>query len=300
MTLLQLSYFVALADTLHYTKTAELLHVSQPSLSYAIGEAEKDLGVKLFQKDRQGVTLTKYGLAFYPYAKRALEALDNGRNLVTVMAEKKESVVRWGYFHSVSASLVPALIRELKNAPESKSIRLELIEDSTSRLFSMLKDGELDFCFSCHSESWAESVPVTRQYLYLAVPAGHRLSDRSSVSFEDFAHERLIMLTRGSDLRVQIDQLFSDNGVAPDIAFETRECNAALQYVALDLGIAILPYVPAMDRDNIVSVPILTGSAGGEEKLGRTIFLSYHKTRPMHPSVRFVVDNILAQMNSSE
>ncbi len=299
MTLLQLSYFVALADNLHYTRTAELLHVSQPSLSYAIGEVEKDLGVKLFQKDRQGVTLTKYGLAFYPHAKRALEALDNGRNLVAVMAEQKKSVVRWGYFHSVSASLVPALIRELKNAPESRNIRLELIEDSTSRLFSMLKSGELDLCFSCHSESWAESIPITRQYLYLAVPAGHRLSSRSGVTFEDFARERQIMLTQGSDLRVQIDQLFSDNGVEPDIAFETRECNAALQYVALDLGISILPHVPVMDRDNIVAIPIFSGAPGGE-MLGRTIFLSYHKARPMHSSVRFVVDSILNQMDAAE
>ncbi len=300
MTLLQLSYFVALADNLHYTKTAELLHVSQPSLSYAIGEVEKDLGVKLFQKDRQGVTLTKYGLAFYPYAKRALEALDNGQNLVAVMAEQKKSVVRWGYFHSVSASLVPALIRKLRNTPESKSIRLELIEDSTSRLFSMLKNGELDFCFSCHSEAWSVSIPVMRQFLYLAVPVGHCLSGRSSVSFGDFAQERQIMLTQGSDLRLQIDQLFSDNGVEPDIAFETRECNAALQYVALDLGVSILPQVPVMDRDNIIAIPILTGSAGKEEELGRTIFLSYHKTRPMHSSVRFVIDHILTQMNAAE
>ena len=55
MTLLQLRYFQLLSRTLHYTHTAEQLHVSQPSLSYAINELEKELGVKLFQKEKQKV-----------------------------------------------------------------------------------------------------------------------------------------------------------------------------------------------------------------------------------------------------
>lgn len=53
MTLLQLRYFKTLSQTLHYTRAAELLHISQPSLSYAISELEKELGVKLFLKERR-------------------------------------------------------------------------------------------------------------------------------------------------------------------------------------------------------------------------------------------------------
>ena len=67
MTLLQLQYFRVLARNLHYTRTAEELHVSQPSLSYAISGLEEELGVKLFEKKGRKTTLTSYGEQFLPY-----------------------------------------------------------------------------------------------------------------------------------------------------------------------------------------------------------------------------------------
>ena len=150
MTLLQLSYFVALAENLHYTKTAEQLHISQPSLSYAIGGMEKDLGVKLFVKDRQGVALSRFGKEYYPYAKKALDSLESGRRIVTSMTQYADTVVRLGYFHSISASLIPALIHSFNETPESSNIRFQLIEDSVQRLMADLYSGELDLCFSSH------------------------------------------------------------------------------------------------------------------------------------------------------
>ena len=297
MTLLQLEYFVALAENLHYTKTAEQLHISQPSLSYAINEIEKDLGVKLFHKDKQGITLNAYGVQFYPYAKKALEALENGKAMVTAMASHKETVVRWGYFHSVSASLIPALIQGFSEQNKKANIRFELTEDSVQRLFEQLRSGELDICFTCHQESWAASLPIARQALYLAVPADHPLVEREAVSFEDFAEERQILLTQGSDLRIQVDQLFRDNGAMPQVAFETRECNAALQYVALKFGVSILPQVPVMDRDDVSVLPILTRDG---QELTRPIYLSYHKNRTLSPAVQFVIEFIRQQLSPDE
>lgn len=78
MTLLQLQYFKTLAHVLHYTQTAAQLHIAQPSLSYSIKELEKELGVKLFEKDSRHVRLTIYGEQFLPYAERALSMLDEG------------------------------------------------------------------------------------------------------------------------------------------------------------------------------------------------------------------------------
>lgn len=297
MTLLQLSYFVTLAEHLHYTKTAELLHISQPSLSYAISEMEKDLGVKLFQKEKQGVSLSDYGREYYPYAKKALETLERGRSAVTAMASSTETVIRWGYFHSVSATLIPTLIRSFHADARGSSIRFQLIEDSVQRLLTQLHSGDLDMCFTCHQESWATSVPIAHQPLYLAVPADHPLTEKSFVTLEDFAAEPQIMLTLGSDLRLQMDQFFHDNGVVPRTAYEVRECNAALQYVALKIGVAVLPQVPVMGQEDIAVLPILTPEG---RELSRTIYLSYHKTRPLTAAQRFVVDFILRELSAAE
>ena len=78
MTLLQLQYFQVLSHNLHYTRTAEQLCISQPSLSYAINELEKELGVKLFQKENRKVTQTVYGQQFLPYVEQALTLLQDG------------------------------------------------------------------------------------------------------------------------------------------------------------------------------------------------------------------------------
>ena len=78
MTLLQLQYFQVLARVLHYTRAAEELHISQPSLSYSISELEKELGVKLFKKENRKISLTAYGEQFLPYVQRSLALLDEG------------------------------------------------------------------------------------------------------------------------------------------------------------------------------------------------------------------------------
>ena len=85
MTLMQLRYFQALAGALNYTKTAEALHISQPSLSYAIAELEKDMGIPLFSKKNKRVFLTPYGEFFLTYVNRVLATLEEGVRMTRQM-----------------------------------------------------------------------------------------------------------------------------------------------------------------------------------------------------------------------
>lgn len=295
MTLLQLSYFLALAENLHYTKTAESLHISQPSLSYAILNLEKELGVPLFRKEKQTVSLTPNGRIFYPYVKKTLETLNNGRRAVQANNSTQKSVVHMGYFHSISTTLIPSLIEQLHRTAASSNIQFELIEDSAPNLVTLLKQGKLDLCFTCHQDDKVESVPIGTQPLYLAVPKSHALADRGTVCFQDFSKEQQIMLTVGSDLRTQIDQLFADNDEIPQVVIEARECNAALQYVVLNFGVSVLPQVPMMDRENLSIIPIVDG---GNHELSRTIYFAYPKTRQLSPAAHLVKDYVLSNLTT--
>lgn len=292
MTILQLTYFLTLADNLHYTKTAEELHISQPSLSYAISELEKDLGTALFVRDKQSISLSPAGKLFYPYAKKSIEALNSSCLAVSRTKNADKSVVRMGYFHSISTTLIPNLINCIRQN-NGQNIQFELVEDSVANLISLLKRSELDFCFSCHREAWAESVAIAQQPLYLAVSKSHRLASKKVVTFEDFSSEQQVMLTPGSDLRAQMDQLFDDNDCIPRVAIETRECNAALQYVALNFGVSVLPQVPVMDSDSLMILPILKDN---EHELSRTIYLTYRKSRHMSDAAflakEYILDNL--------
>ena len=289
MTLLQLQYFQTLSQVLHYTRAAEELHISQPSLSYSISELEKELNVQLFQKENRKITLTVYGQQFLPYVEKSLALLDEGVGVLEQMAGSRPQVVQLGYFHSISASLIPALMEGFYREEDNQSIRFQFTEGPSFDIFNQVKAGQLDMAFGMHRDDWAESALIMRQPLYLAVPNDHPLAGRSSVTFDDFAREKQIVLDKPSSLRTQMDRIFAQRGVIPNVVFEVRECNAALQYVALKFGVSVLPQVPMMDSQRVEIIPI----SDQDREFVRTVYLSWARARPMSPAARTVRDFIV-------
>ena len=289
MTLLQLQYFKTLARVLHYTQAAAELHIARPSLSYSIKELEKELGVKLFEKDSRHIKLTVYGEQFLPYAERALDMIDEGVGVLKQMVGSSQQIVRLGYFHSISASLIPSVMMGIYGQEKNQSIRFQFTEAPSFDLFQQLKRGELDLTFCLHQDPDIESVTIMRQPLYLAVPEHHPLAKRESVCFEDFAREPIVMLDKPSSLRQKMDEIYFQHELTPNVVFEVRECNAALQYVALRFGVSVLPHVPAMGNEKVVTIPISDETSS----FVRTVCLSWMKNRPLSPAARQVRDYIV-------
>lgn len=289
MTLLELQYFQVLARNLHYTRTANELNISQPSLSYAINKLEKELGVKLFERKKRTVSLTAYGQAFLPYVEQALSFLDKGSALMKQMVDNAPLVVRLGYFHSISASMIPSLIEGFYQKKENRKIRFQFTETTSYDVLDLIYNLSVDLGFTLHQTDWAESVAIIRQPLYLAVPVGHPLADRPFVSLRDFAREPQIMLEHGANLRSIMDRIYFSDGIVPEIIFEVKECNAALQYVNLGFGIAVLPMVPGMDGTKAIAIPI----SDKEKDFTRTIYLSYLKNHSLSKEAQKVRDYII-------
>ena len=290
MTLSQLQYFRTLAHTLHYTRAAEELHIAQPSLSYAINELEGELGVKLFSRVDRRIALTACGEQFLPFVESALATLESGVSTVKGIADDSLKRVRLGYFHSISASMIPSLMDALYAGGRNRDLRFQFKEGTSRELYAALEGGELDLAFCMQQSDKAESVPVLRQQLFLAVPAMHPLARRTTASFEDFAAEPLVLLDRQSSLRGLVDGIFERHGAKPNDMFVVRECNTALQYVGLGFCAAVLPMVPAMESDKIVILPI----DDPEEEFVRTVYLTWMKNRPLTPAVRRIRDEIRA------
>ena len=162
MTLAQLQYFQALAHILHYTRTAEELHIAQPSLSYSINELEKELGVKLFNKEDRKITLTMYGEQFLPYVESALATINDGTEALRQMSGSAMQIIRLGYFHSISASLIPALMKDLYEQTENERLRFQFSEGSSFDLLGLLKKGDLDLTFCMHTDDWIETIPIMK------------------------------------------------------------------------------------------------------------------------------------------
>src|SRR5919106_4856979 len=103
----QLQYFVAVAETRHFTRAAELVHVAQPSLSHQVKALERELGADLFQRARGNITLTDAGEALLPLARRILADADTARHEVLELVQLRSGRGRLGGAPSGCTGLLP-------------------------------------------------------------------------------------------------------------------------------------------------------------------------------------------------
>ncbi len=139
MNLKQLYYFKRLSETEHYTEAASSLFITQPSLSHAISELEKELGVALFARKGRNVKITQNGKRFLPYVEDALASLENGRlTLQNNDSEKKENI-RIAFIYTMGESVVPQLINKYTNSPSSHKVTFSFTQGTSLSLLQALK-----------------------------------------------------------------------------------------------------------------------------------------------------------------
>lgn len=289
MTLMQLQYFKALAQSMNYTKTAEELHIAQPSLSYAISALEKDLGAELFVREKKRVVkLSPYGECFLPFAQRTLSALEEGVRAVRQMQVDPEgSVVTLGYFYSISSDFIPSIVEGFQKRPGTGDVSFLFAQHMNKDLLSELKGGRIDLAFCVTADKDVECAKIGEQPLYAVVPNGHRLAGEKSVSVQDLAEEKMVLLHKSSGLRATVEELFSEKGVPLHIAYETQECNSTLQFVSIGGYVTIMPRIPAMELQAVTAIPLR-----GRHTC-RSIFLAWRKDEELSNAVRRVRDFVL-------
>ena len=140
MELLQLQYFLLLANQQHFTRTAEMLHISQPALSLTIKKLEAELGVSLFDRKGRGIVLSSYGEAFKQYAEDAILALDNGKRMIARMKKEDSNMLNLGLLSPYIWNELFMLFNDIH--PQVK-INRRSIEDH--RFWDSILDGEIDF-----------------------------------------------------------------------------------------------------------------------------------------------------------
>lgn len=288
MNLQQLRYFCVMAEVLHYTKAANQLYITQPSLSHALSEMEKELGVPLFEKHGKKNFLTKYGAAFLPYAKNALHELSNGEAVLCQMADPTVGSIDLGYIYSVSFDFLPQVVEKFYLHQGNHNISFSFTVGMTQLLMERLMEGSLDFIFTTRPDNpLVESLPVFEQELFLVVPKHHPLAAREAVSLSEVKDEKFISINPNTALRMQIDGFFRAAGYTQNTVFEVDECNAMAAFVSSQMGIAIMPRIPSLSQYRVSLVKII------EPSLKREICLLWKKGRHMVPSVRCFQEFIL-------
>lgn len=255
MNLDHLRYFVKLSELRHYTRAAEQLCISQPSLSHAISQLESELGVPLFEKSGRNTVLTRYGEEFLECAQRSLGILDAGMESLQRSA-KGEGVVRLGFLRTLGVDFIPKLTSDFIAADPNSGVEISFHSDLSSGLIDGLLQHKFDlvFCSEPEKSLGLTATPVTSQKLVMIVPNGHPLADRESIGLAETLGYPAVWFAKGSGLRKVVDEMYEQVGGKPISVVETEEDEVIAGLVAAGFGIAV---VPDMDMLHKLDISVL-------------------------------------------
>ncbi|MFE9725814.1 LysR family transcriptional regulator [Streptomyces sp. NPDC005794] len=245
----QLAYFVAVAEARHFTRAAEAVHVSQPSLSQQIKALENELGAELFSRARGNIALTDAGEALLPLARRILADADTARHEVQELVQLRRGRIRLGATPSVCTGLLPDVLRAFHGA--HPGIQLLIEEGGSHDLVRQLARGALDLALLVLPLPAASPALTTVELLHedlVVVSSASRQAPgrKGSVHVADLENEPLVMFRHGYDLRELTVAACRAEGFEPSFTVEGGEMDAVLGFVRAGLGIAVVPRMVAV------------------------------------------------------
>lgn len=244
MELRHLRYFVAVAETRHFGKAAERLHMAQPPLSQAIRQLETDLGAELFARTTRRVHLTAAGEAFYDDALRILRSMDNSTRRVQRIAEGAHGVIRLGMTGLAAYRYLPEIAQTVKR--DIPGLALEIHSEMlTAAQESAILDSSIDVGVlrpPVRQDGIAYR-GIAREPLVLAVPEDHWLSEEPTVNVGDLRLEHFVMYSApsGSVVNDAVVRSCLAAGFYPRREHEGADTSILLALVAAGLGVALVP-----------------------------------------------------------
>ncbi len=264
MDLYQIRYFLAIAETKSFTKAAERLFVSQPSLSAGIKKLEKELGVVLFERGRRKVLLTSSGDFFLEKAQNILKEYQSTLNAFQDFKERP--ILKLGTLHTIRGFNLAKLVGAYRK--KHPNVTIELYNSHLEELAKWLEEGKIDLAITSINQKEVSKTcqKLFEQKLSLAVSPEHPFARKSSINLADLEGELLIERINCELWRAN-PQMYKDAGINAQIVYWADNEEWVISLVQVGLGVSIMPIW--QDLPNIVYVPIADAS------LKRTIGLKW-------------------------
>jgi DNA-binding transcriptional LysR family regulator len=239
----QMRYFVAVAETLHFRRAAERLHISQPPLSRQIAALEKSLGVRLFDRTSRRPALTHAGQKFLEDAQAVIISFDQACRNAQLAERGDLGHIGVGFMMHAAYTVLPAIVRRFrKKYPRAT---LELREVLPGILADAVLTGRFDaaIMFDPGVIRGLETCTIHRERLCLAAHASHPLAKRKRISAKELKGESLIATPAEVSplLRRAVVDYCRSGGFEPVIALEVELQQTIVSLVSENLGIALVP-----------------------------------------------------------
>ncbi|WP_028612010.1 LysR family transcriptional regulator [Paenibacillus harenae] len=233
--------FLHTAHNGNFTKAAQQLHITQPSVSYAIKQMEEMLGLKLFHRLSKGVELTEEGRALLAYVEQSFSMLDAAQKHVRDLKQLAEGEVRIGASDSlIKHLLLPQLNRFHKEYP---GIRIRLTHGKTPDIAQRLREGRID-CAIVHlpihdPELDVQPLAILEDCFVVGESYREKLEGRT-LSANELASLPLLLLSPGSSTRVFVEQWFAARGIPVKPDMELGSIDLLSEFAKLGFGAAFI------------------------------------------------------------
>lgn len=293
MNLAQLEYFRVLAKTEHYTKASQLLNITQPSLTHSIQLLERELNVKLFDKQGRQVKLNRYGRFFLERVDLILNSLQDSQEKLALMVDPSKGSIHFAYLFSLGNRYIPKIIGAFKRDALNGNIHFALHESTTEEIRSMLLNRTIDLALTARIDAdGIESVPLFKEPLCVIVPKNHKLAKYDKLSISQISSYPLITYSRRSGIRNLIEDYFHMMGYSLNVEYEMSEDKSICGFVEAGLGIGIVPEIIELNQYDVVPISF------DDPIYERVIYLSYRKDQYMSPPVEKFRDFILQNIDN--
>lgn len=291
VTLRQLQYAVAVAETLSFRRAAERCHVSQPSLSAQLAQLEDALGVRLFERDRKRVLFTAAGRELVQRARKVLLEADDLLDAARHAGDPLAGTLRLGVIPTISPYLLPCITARLREKFERLAI--QWIEEKTEVLVSRLEAGSLDAAVLALEADIGEveHEVVAQDPFVLVAPRGHPLARKSGPAAPaELRQVDVLLLDEGHCFREQALD-FCSRARAQELEFRATSLPTLVQMVAGGAGVTLLPALAVPTEVRRAELHVRAFAAPAPH---RTVAVVWRKRSPLGPALRAIAAEIRA------
>ncbi|HVJ95105.1 MAG TPA: LysR substrate-binding domain-containing protein [Labilithrix sp.] len=291
----QLQYVVAVAETLGFHRAAARCGVSQPTLSSQIQKLEEVLDVRIFERNKRRVLVTAAGESVIAHARRVLVELDDLLAAAQAAKDPFAGALRVGVIPTVAPYLLPFVMPQI--ATTWPRLRLALSEEKTAELLNAVRAGDLDAGLLALVDGMddLERAVVIEDPFVVAVPRTHPLAKKRVVSLDDLEDETVLLLEDGHCLRTQALALCQRAG-ASETDLRATSLATLVQMVSSGSGLTLLPSI-AVDVENRRGQLAVRPLAGRAQ--GRTICLAWRKASPLSAALRELAKTMTSASRSA-
>lgn len=233
-----LRYFLAVAETGNFSRAAKAVSVTQPTLSAGIAKLERELGARLFDRDRQGVALTPAGSRFLVRARRIAAEYEHA--LVELSEVPDPTLLRIGVLGTIPTRTIEALLERHRALGSGEA--LEILDGGERDLTERLERGRIDVALTVVRPHHARFHPevLARERYMMVLPGNHPLANESEVMAEQLARDRMA-LRRHCEALPEINRFFIARGVRPRFVLKTTSDERVLAVVRTGAGVGMMP-----------------------------------------------------------